>query len=98
MGVVCKSEDIKLGRTVTLKFLPEELFQDPQAVKRSQRETRADLFSFGLVLYEMASGMPGYRQVAMLRVRVFLCGAILGRAGRRTVRHLSSAWGGHEQR
>ena len=48
--------------------------------------------------FQRASGMTGYRQPASLRVQVFLCGAILGRAGHRTVLHLSAAWGGLEQR
>jgi len=51
-----------------------------------------------LVEFQRASGMTGYRQPASLRVQVFLCGAILGRAGHRTVRHLSAAWGGLERR
>jgi hypothetical protein len=51
-----------------------------------------------LVEFQRASGMSGYRQPASLRVQVFLCGAILGRAGHRTVLHLSSAWGGLEKR
>ena len=38
--------------------------------------------------------MTGYRQPASLRAQVFLCGAILGRAGHRPVLHLSAAWGG----
>jgi hypothetical protein len=48
--------------------------------------------------FQRASGMSGYRQPATLRVQVFLCGAILGRAGHRTVLHLSVAWGGLETR
>jgi len=48
--------------------------------------------------FQRASGMTGYRQPATLRVQVFLCGAILGRAGHRTVLHLSAAWGGLEAR
>ena len=51
-----------------------------------------------LAEFQRASGMTGYRQPASLRVQVFLCGAILGRAGHRTVLHLSSAWGGLEKR
>lgn len=44
------------------------------------------------------SGMKQYRRPATLRAQVFLCGAILGRAGHRQVLHLSQDWGGLEQR
>src|SRR5215467_7161367 len=41
MGVVYRAEDLKLGRQVALKFLPDDLGSEPEAMERFSREARA---------------------------------------------------------
>lgn len=56
---------------------------------------RAVLLLFNLLAeFQRAAGLPGYREPATIRTQVLTCGAILGRAGRRLVVHLSQSWGG----
>ena len=56
---------------------------------------RAVLLLFNLLAeFQRAAGLPTYRAPATIRTQVLTCGAILGRAGRRLVVHLSKSWGG----
>jgi hypothetical protein len=60
---------------------------------------RSILLLFNLLgEFQRACRFTSYRQPATLRTQVFLCGALLGRAGRRLVLHLSASWGGLKQR
>ena len=60
---------------------------------------RAVLLLFNLLAeFQRAAGLPLYREPATIRTQVLTCGAILGRAGRRLVIHLSESWGGLKTR
>jgi hypothetical protein len=60
---------------------------------------RSILLLFNLLgEFQRACRFTSYRQPATLRAQIFLCGAVLGRAGRRLVLHLSTFWGGMQQR
>jgi DNA-directed RNA polymerase subunit N (RpoN/RPB10) len=60
---------------------------------------RSILLLFNLLAeFQRAAGLAGYQQPASLRAQVLTCGAILGRAGRRVVLHLSKSWGGLARR
>jgi len=48
--------------------------------------------------FQRASGIKSYRRPHTLRSSLFLCGAVLGRSGHRTILHLSQAWGGLKDR
>jgi hypothetical protein len=47
---------------------------------------------------EVPAGLTGYRETATIRTQILTCGAMLGRAGRRVVVHLSESWGGLKTR
>ena len=60
---------------------------------------KAILFLFNLLSeFQRVLGLKKYQQPSTLRTHLFLCGAILGRAGHRSVIFLSKSWGGLEQR
>jgi hypothetical protein len=60
---------------------------------------RSILLVFNLLVeFQRACQFTTYRQPATLRTQIFLCGALLGHAGRRLVLHMSASWGGLQQR
>ena len=60
---------------------------------------RSVLLLFNLLSeFQRAAGLGRYREPATIRAQVLTCGAILGRAGRRVVVHLSESWGGLKTR
>lgn len=60
---------------------------------------RAVLLLFNLLAeFQRTAALPSYRAPATIRMQVLTCGAILGRAGRNLVVHLSQSWGGLQSR
>jgi hypothetical protein len=60
---------------------------------------RAVLLLFNLLSeFQRAAGLPVYREPDTIRTQILTCGAILGRAGRHLVIHLSQSWGGLKTR
>jgi hypothetical protein len=60
---------------------------------------RAVLLLFNLLSeFQRTAALPSYRAPATIRMQILTCGAILGRAGRRLVLHLSQSWGGLKSR
>jgi hypothetical protein len=70
-----------------------------QTVFATEAAFRAILLLFNLLAeFQRAANLPSYREPATIRTQVLTCGAILGRAGRRLVPHLSQSWGGLKTR
>jgi hypothetical protein len=90
------------GMEQRIEEVKSDLAADPfcrQAFFATEAAFLSILMLFNLLgEFQRARGMTGCRPPARLRVQVFLCGAILGRAGHRTVLHLWAAWGGLEKR
>jgi len=82
--------------------LKPDLGVDGFCVKRffaTEAACRSILLLFNLLAeFQRTAGLPGYREPATIWTQAPTCGAILGRAGRRVVVHLSQSWGGLKMR
>ena len=78
--------------------LKDDLAADDFCLKQfhaTEAAFRSVLVLFNLLVeFQRATGSPEYRRPATLRSHLFVCGASLGRSGRRLVLHLAQSWGG----
>lgn len=78
--------------------LKDDLAADDFCLKQfhaTEAAFRSVLVLFNLLVeFQRATGSPEYRRPATLRSHLFVCGATLGRAGRRLVLHMAQSWGG----
>jgi hypothetical protein len=82
-----------------IEELKNDLGADGFCLKQFFATEAAFLLLFNLLAeFQRAAGFSGYQQPATLRAQVLTCGAILGRAGRQVVLHLSKSWGGFADR